>query len=243
MGIEIVGLASGPLVLALNIVQLVLMAAIVFIAFSVARRCKTWVGYVLAMGIFFLAAHNVAEILTEVEQLPVALFKTMATVLIFIAVWLFSTQEKERLKLVGYSEKLKKEVEERTRELKESGKRIRGIVETSTDAIISANEKGEITLWNRAAEKVFGYSEGEALEKPLTLIMPEEYHERHRRGFKHYLETGESRVIGRTVELEGLRKDGSEFPLELSLSDLRSGERHIFTAVIRDIAERKKLVL
>ncbi len=239
--VEIVGLASGPLIVALNLLQLVFMLGIVVISLLMARRGKTWVGYILALGIVSLATHNVVELLTEVENLPVVVFKTIATVLIFLAMWLFSARESERLKLAGYSEKLEKEVESRAKGLRESEERYRGLVVTSTDAIISADEKGEITLWNNAAEKVFGYTEEEARGLKLVSIMPDEYRERHMLSFKRYLETGEARVIGRTVELQGLRRDGTVFPLELSLSHQRTGEKHIFTAVIRDITEKKRI--
>jgi PAS domain S-box-containing protein len=202
--------------------------------------------WVLLAALFFLSlgfeyfyhviieGHHISDIYPEM------LF--FGAVITLLVLWSFSRIKAQQAEIEEYSTMLEQKVEERTKEFRESEERIRGLVETSTDAIISANEEGRITLWNKAAEKIFGYSEGEALGKPLTLIMPEEYRERHGRGFKHYLETGETRVIGKTVELEGLRKDGTKFPLELSLSDMRRDERHIFTAVIRDITERKGLV-
>lgn len=140
-----------------------------------------------------------------------------------------------------YAGKLEEKVEERMRELRESEERFRGLVETSADAIISANEEGMITLWNKAAEEIFGYIEGEALGKPLTLIMPEKYRELHIKGRHRYLKTGEGRMVGRTVELEGLRKDGHKFPVELSLSDQQREGHHFFTAVVRDMTRRKTL--
>lgn len=113
---EIVGLASGHLVFALNLAQLALMVAAAAVAFSMARREKSFLGYVLALGILALSAHIAAEILMEVETLSVVALKTAAVLLFLIAVWFFATLEDERLKLLGYSEKLEKEVKARTKE-------------------------------------------------------------------------------------------------------------------------------
>lgn len=115
---EIVGLASGPLVVALNLIQLALMAGIVVIAIFYAYRGRNLLGYALALGILFLGIHNMLEVLTEVEVLPVSVAKTLATLFLFVVVLLFATQEKHRLKLLGYANILEKEVEKRTRCLK-----------------------------------------------------------------------------------------------------------------------------
>src|SRR5438876_8057524 len=87
---------------------------------------------------------------------------------------------------------------------------------------------------------MFGYTHAEVLGKPLTLIMPERFRDAHQQGFKRHLESGEARVIGQTVELAGRRKDGSEFPLELSLASWGTSEGLFFTGIIRDITERKR---
>lgn len=116
MALEIVGLGSSSAVIALNILQLLVMAAIVVIAFFFSLKGRNWLGYLLALAILFLAAHNVLEILTEVEILSVAIFKTLATVFFLAAILFLGTQEKERLKLLGYSRVLENEVKARTRE-------------------------------------------------------------------------------------------------------------------------------
>jgi signal transduction histidine kinase len=94
------------------------MVGVAVIAFLMARRGGSWLGYVLALGILFHATHSILEILTEEEVLPVTIFKTVATVLFSVAVLLFVAFEEERLKMFGYFERLKKEVRERTMELK-----------------------------------------------------------------------------------------------------------------------------
>ncbi|MBI3600498.1 MAG: PAS domain S-box protein [Nitrospinae bacterium] len=125
--------------------------------------------------------------------------------------------------------------------LKISEERYRGLVETSTDAIISVNEAREIIQWNDSASKIFGYSKYEIMGKLIDIIIPEDYRNKHIEGFKRHIETGEGKAIGKTIELEGLRKDGFIVPIELSLSELKTGNSYIFTGIIRDLTERKQV--
>ncbi|MHC4158468.1 MAG: PAS domain S-box protein, partial [Planctomycetota bacterium] len=123
--------------------------------------------------------------------------------------------------------------------LENSEERFRSVAETANDAIVSIDSSGSIILWNEGAETIFGYSADEIIGKPVTLIMPKRFHEAHKKGMSRVLASGKSKIIGRTVELAGLRKNGSEFPLELSLASWKTGEEVFFTAIIRDITERK----
>ncbi len=125
--------------------------------------------------------------------------------------------------------------------IRSSEERFRSVAQSANDAIISANSAGDIVYWNRGARAIFGYEEGEVLGKPLTLLMPEQYRESHRRGLERMLTTGETHVIGKTVELQGLRKDGAEFPLELSIAMWKAGEDTFYSGIVRDITERKHL--
>jgi len=118
--------------------------------------------------------------------------------------------------------------------------KFRAVSESANDAIISADGCGHINYFNRAAEHIFGWPAAEVLGKPLTVLMPERFHEAHRRGFERFLSTGEAHVIGKTVELAGRRQDGSEFPVELSLATWKAGGETFFTAMIRDITRRKQ---
>ena len=122
-----------------------------------------------------------------------------------------------------------------------SERRYRQLTEATLDAIVVADERGVISLFNAAAQRTFGYSEQEVLGQPLTILMPPEYHEAHQRGLRHYLETREARVVGRTIELRGRRKDGEVFPLELSLSAVELPEEIYFLGAIRDLTERQRL--
>jgi PAS domain S-box-containing protein len=126
-----------------------------------------------------------------------------------------------------------------SRALSRGEKRFRSVAETASDAIISADSSGNITFWNSAAEKMFGYSAGEIIRKPLTTIMPERYHRAHLKGLNRVVTTGKTRLKGKVVELVALKKDGSEFPVSLSVASWGTEEGLFFTAIIRDITQRK----
>ncbi len=140
---------------------------------------------------------------------------------------------------IGVKE-LRVKVEQAEGLLSESEERFRSLVESATDAIIVADGRGTIVSWNRSASNLFGYTDEEAIGRPLTLLMPERYRSHHERGLARMEATGESRVIGSVVELHGLKKDGTEFPIELSLATWKVAERRFYSGIIRDSSERKK---
>jgi len=125
--------------------------------------------------------------------------------------------------------------------LEVSEQRFRSVVQTASDAIISVDGWGDIVFWNDSAKTIFGYSTEEVTGKPLTFMMPERFREAHQKAINRMVSTGKSTLIGETVEMVGLRKDGTEFPLELSLATWGMGGEIFFTGIIRDITERKKL--
>ncbi|MDH3972827.1 MAG: PAS domain S-box protein [Deltaproteobacteria bacterium] len=126
--------------------------------------------------------------------------------------------------------------------LERSGKHFRSVAETANEAIISINSEGEIIFWNKGAELVFGYSAKAAVGEPATLIIPHRYRKAHREGLRRVLsKKGPSKVIGKSVELAGLKKDGSEIPVELSLARWEVKGAFFFTSIIRDISERKAI--
>ncbi len=131
-----------------------------------------------------------------------------------------------------------KRAEER---LRASEMRFRSVAHTAVDAIISINQHDEVVFWNAAAENIFGYSEAEMRGKSVSILVPERLRSAHTRGVQRYLETGKPALIGKTAELQGLRKDGSEFPLELSLATWQTAEGIFFTGIIRDISRRKEV--
>jgi len=130
---------------------------------------------------------------------------------------------------------------EASKELRASEERYRSISMSSSIAIIVAVENFDaIISWNPAAEKIFGYSKAEILNHPLTKIMPERYRDAHVKGFQRAVKSNTYNIIGKTVELTGLRKSGEEFPMELSLSTWKQGGKKYFSGIINDITERKR---
>ncbi len=122
--------------------------------------------------------------------------------------------------------------------LRESEMRFRTLVETANDAIVSADETGRIIFWNPGAGSTFGYSEEEALGRRLTDLMPERFREAHLAAFQRQVSANQPEELGDTVQLVGLRRDGTEFPLEVSLAGWKSNGHHRFNAIMRDISER-----
>ncbi|MGB3713321.1 MAG: PAS domain S-box protein [Candidatus Promineifilaceae bacterium] len=125
--------------------------------------------------------------------------------------------------------------------LQSSEERFRSVAQTAQDAIITINKDGNIVFWNKAAETIFGLHSEDAVGEPLDFIIPGQHRTRHRKGMERVVSTGETRVIGKTVEMLGVKKDGSEFPLELSLSSFEVKQEPFFTGIIRDITERKRV--
>jgi len=126
-------------------------------------------------------------------------------------------------------------------ELQENLESARALAQTASDAIITSDQSQTILSWNRAAEHIFGFTQEEALGQNLKLIIPERYRDQHMQGMMRSLAGGPRRVLGQAVELHGVRKDGSEFPLELSLSSWSNSKSKMFAAIIRDISERKRM--
>ncbi|MBW8035168.1 MAG: PAS domain S-box protein [Planctomycetes bacterium] len=122
----------------------------------------------------------------------------------------------------------------------DSEQQFRSLAATAVDAIISADIHGNITQWNRGAERVFGYSGDEIIGQPLTRIMPERYHHAHLKGLNRLAETGKTRISDRVVEVAGLTKNGREFPLELTIAKWQTEEGIFFTSILRDTTEQEK---
>src|SRR5918993_3157949 len=126
-------------------------------------------------------------------------------------------------------------------ELRKSEARYHTVLDAAFDAIVTITPDGIVRWFNRGAERIFGYGSEEVIGQPVTLLMPESYRELCVAGLHRYLRTGEARVVGGTTELVGLRKDGSEFPIEMSLGETYEDGERLFTGVIRDVTERKEV--
>lgn len=125
--------------------------------------------------------------------------------------------------------------------LKDSETKLRSVINSSLDAIITINEKGIITEWNNQAIELFGFKRNESIGKDLgTLIIPEKFREAHARGMKHFLQTGEGPVLNQRIEISAMHKEGHYFPVELSIVPVRMNKSYLFSAFVRDITLRKK---
>ncbi|MFQ5570792.1 MAG: PAS domain S-box protein, partial [Rhodothermales bacterium] len=124
--------------------------------------------------------------------------------------------------------------------LQESEARMRAILDAAINAIITMDDQGRIESFNRAAEVMFGYDAREVVGASLTQLMPEEYRKAHEQGMNRYLETKVPQIIGGHVEVKGLRKDGTVFPMELAVSRVRLGDQVLFTGIARDISKSKQ---
>ncbi len=124
--------------------------------------------------------------------------------------------------------------------LKESEERFRNLAQTAIDAIVIADEDRRIIFWNKAAERILGYSEQEVLGKISTFLVPEEQRERDEAGFQRFLATGFSPTVDTTFESIGQRKNGATFPTEVSLSTWQARGKNFYCVVARDTTERTR---
>jgi PAS domain S-box-containing protein len=136
---------------------------------------------------------------------------------------------------------LEARVAERTAQLSEQKQRLQAVVDTAVEGIITINERGIVDSMNDAAERMFGYRADEVIGRNVSLLMPAPYREHHDGYLARYLETGQAKIIGIGREVMGQRQDGTVFPLDLSVSEVKLGERRIFTGLVRDLTERKRL--
>ncbi len=115
------------------------------------------------------------------------------------------------------------------------------VLESSADGIITSDEHGLIESFNPAAERLLGYAAAEVIGRNVTMLMPESFRRTHDAFLEHYGQTGHPDVIGRVREVEGLRKDGEAFPIEISIGEAHVGGRRVYVGSVRDITRRKQL--
>jgi PAS domain S-box-containing protein len=124
--------------------------------------------------------------------------------------------------------------------LRDSGERLRAILETAVEGIITIDERGIVESLNPAAEKTFGYQASEIIGKNVSVLMPSPYREKHDAYMSNYLRSGQAKIIGIGREVVGQRKDGSIFPMDLAVSEVRLADRRLFTGFVRDVSDRKR---
>lgn len=118
---------------------------------------------------------------------------------------------------------------------------LRAILDTAVEGIITIDEQGRIEAMNLAAERIFGWKSAEVLGKNVSMFMPSPYREMHDRYLLNYIRSGEAKIIGIGREVVGLRRDGTVFPMDLAVSEVRTPSRRLFTGFVRDLTERRRL--
>lgn len=126
-------------------------------------------------------------------------------------------------------------------DLRDREERLRAILETAVEGIITINERGVIESFNTASERIFGYKAREVVGQNVSVLMPSPHRESHDSYLANYRHTGHAKIIGIGREVEGRRKDGTIFPMELSVSEVKLADNRLFTGFVRDITERKRL--
>ena len=138
------------------------------------------------------------------------------------------------IKQQEYTSELKEEIDAQTGKLS-------AIIENVVDGIITIDTKGNIKTFNQAATKMFGYEASDVIGKNIKMLMPEPYHSEHDGYLSHHMTTGEKKIIGHGREVVGLRKNGTDFPLELAVSQVKMDNTRHFIGITRDITERKRI--
>ena len=124
--------------------------------------------------------------------------------------------------------------------IRDSENRIRTIMNNAADGIITIGERGDIQSFSPAATRIFGYTSDEVMGKNIKMLMPEPMRSEHDGYLQRYLQGGKPRIVGQNREVIGLRKDGSDFPMDLAVGEAVLGSERVFTGIVRDISERKK---
>lgn len=174
---------------------------------------------------------------------PVLIGKQVAAVLEFFSTVVAEPDEPLLEVMVQIGTQLGRVVERQRAgdRLREREERFRAVTETASDAIISMDHQSLVVAWNQSAERLFGYRADEIIGKDLTRLMPHDYQARHTQALDRLNQGEKPRVIGKTLEVEGQHKDGTIFPVDLSLATWSVDGQSYYTGIVRDITERKRV--
>jgi len=252
-------ISFGPLLLALSLVIAVVAATFALLVVYRSKRAKlpSWLRFALGaviMGLAISVAHFIVMIGMHIPDDSVSSFdelsesRFMAVLIFLVSLFWFGggiiaslfdqrmvRQNAEAL------EKLQEAYEVlEGRALQLAKDRSRLVLDKALDAVVNIDSDGRIIEWNAEAEHIFGWKHEEAFGQLVSnLIIPLIHREAHRSGMKRFLETGEKHVQGKRFEITALRKDGTEFPVELTVTAVRQNEEIFFSAFVRDITDRK----
>lgn len=168
----------------------------------------------------------------------VALFDRTAGLAALWSVFLVGRANKRMLTKIGVA--LEQRVCERTAGLAENQQRLQAVLDTTVEGIVTIQEHGRVESMNNSAQRMFGYSAEEVIGRNVSMLMPSPYREQHDDYIVRYLETGQAKIIGVGREVAGRRKDGTIFPLDVGVSEVKLGDRRFFTGVLRDLTQRKQ---
>jgi PAS domain S-box-containing protein len=186
---------------------------------------------------------NQATVL-RLQRMSIALVVVTVGLLTWIVGLLAANTRRQRLgadTLRRTNESLEAQVDAGAANLRESNARLQSIIDSAVDGIIVIDARGQIEAFNRGAERLFGYPASEAIGRNISLLMPSPDHERHDGYLADYLDTGTARIIGIGRQVTGRRRDGTTFPLHLSVGEMTiKGERR-FTGMLHDLTERMRL--
>ncbi len=153
----------------------------------------------------------------------------------------FGEREKNILQFVSTQVAMAIERKRAEEAVRTSEARLKALLDSALDACVTMDEDGRITSWSAAAEAVFGWSAPEAIGRSLAeTIIPPQYREGHARGLARFLETGEGPILRQRIEITALHRDGREFPVELTVTPIRLGDRWLFGAFVRDVTAEKR---
>ncbi|MBT7953074.1 MAG: PAS domain S-box protein [Gammaproteobacteria bacterium] len=187
---------------------------------------------------------DVAEVMKGYHSLRLSLLVIIGitlflTISALLFTWMMALRSAQVMRHAR--DELEERVIERTQELQNSETRAHSIIDNAPDGIIVIDEKGIIQSFSPSAGRIFGYDSDEVLGENIKMLMPEPFHSEHDGYLERYLRTGEARIVGTNREVIGLHKDGTEFPMDLSVGEALLGNGHIFTGTVRDITKQKQM--